>query len=78
MIPDLKYKPGNLLQEFIYNTKRRKYELIGLYFILDIDHFDAMVVSFYDRDGYYTPFTKTEISHNELHRKGKGFKWEIQ
>ena len=78
MIPKLKYKPGNLLQEFSYDSQRKRYTLLGLYLILDMDHFDAHVISLYDKDGYYKPFTKIDISHEDLHKKGKMFKWEIQ
>lgn len=77
MIPKLKYKPGNLLQEFSYDAQRKRYTLLGLYLILDMDHFDANVISLFDKDGYYKPLTKIDISHEDLHKKGKFFQWKI-
>ena len=77
MTSRLKYKPGNLLHEFSYDSRRRKYDLLGLYFIVSVDQFDANVVSLYDRDGYYKPLSRIDISHDDLHKKGKLFKWGI-
>ncbi len=73
----LRYKPGNLLQELSYDSYRRRYYLMGLYFIVSLDEFDAHVVSLYDKDGYYKPMSRIEISHDDLHKKGKLFKWKI-
>ena len=77
MTPTLKYKPGNLLHEFSYDSYRDKYELMGLYIIVSIDGFDAKVVSLYDKDGYYKPLSRIDISHEDLHKKSKLFKWAI-
>ena len=77
MTPKLKYTPGNLLHEFSYDSHKRRYNLLGLYFIVSIDAFDATVVSLYDRDGYYKPLSRIDISHEDLHKEGKLFKWGI-
>ncbi len=78
VMPELKYKPGSLLQEYSYDSRRDQYDLLGLYLVLSIDHFDANVISLYDKDGYYKPLTKIDISHEDLHKKGKMFKWVIK
>ena len=73
----LKYRPGNLLQELAYDSYRKRYDLMGLYFIISLDEFDAHVISLYDKDGYYQPMSKIEISHEDLYKNGKLFKWKI-
>ena len=78
MMPKLKYSPGSLLKEYSYNTRSEKYELHGIFFITGMDEFDAHTVSFYDSDECYKPLSKVSISHGDLHRKGKMFKWVIQ
>lgn len=77
MTPKLKYKPGNLLHEFSYDSRRERYDLMGLYLIVSIDAFDANVVALYDKDGYYKPLSRIDISHADLHKAGKLFRWEI-
>lgn len=77
MTPKLKYKPGNLLHEFSYDSRRDRYDLLGLYFIVSVDAFDANVVSLYDKDGYYKPLSRIEIPHEDLHKEQKMFKWGI-
>ena len=73
----LKYKPGNLLHEFSYDSYRDRYDLMGLYFIVSMDAFDANVISLYDKDGYYKPLSRIDISHEDLHKETKLFKWAI-
>lgn len=77
MTPKLKYKPGNLLHEFIYDSQKKRLTLLGLYFVVSLDEFDAHVISLYDKDGYYSPMSRIEISHEDLHKKGRLFKWGI-
>lgn len=73
----LKYKPGNLLREYSVSPLSKKLNLLGLYFIVKVDEFDAHVISWYDRNECYTPMTKLEICHTDLHKEWKTFKWEI-
>jgi|TARA_R100000081_G_scaffold50468_1_gene24280 hypothetical protein len=77
MMPKLKYGPGDLLREYSYDTMRKRHDLLGLYLIVSIDEFDANVISIYDKDGYYKPLSRIDISHEDLHKKGKFFKWVI-
>jgi hypothetical protein len=74
----LKYKPGNLLQEYSYSTKRKEYELQGLFLITMMDEFVVYVVSMYDKDECYNPSSRFEISHDDLHKNSRFFKWVIQ
>lgn len=72
----LKYGPGNLLREYSIQkgTNRR---LEGVFFIIDIDDFDAQVICFYDRDGYYRLMSPLGIPHKDLHKNSRFFSWEI-
>lgn len=74
----LKYKPGNLLQEYSYSCAKEEYELQGLFFVTKVDYFEAHVVSIYDKDGCYLPMSRLEISHEDLHKDSRFFKWVIQ
>lgn len=77
MMPKLKYGPGSLLKEYSYNARIKKYEWHGLFLIVRMDEFDAHTIALYDSDDCYKPLSKISISHEDLHRKGKMFKWEI-
>jgi hypothetical protein len=74
----LSYKPGNLLQEYSYSPKRKEYKLEGLFLITKMDEFGVSVVSMYDKDGCYNPSSRFEISHDDLHKNSRFFKWVIQ
>jgi len=73
----LKYKAGNLLREYSVAPLSDKKHLIGLYFIIEVDEFDAHVISWFDRNRCYTPMTRLEICHTDLHKEWRTFKWEI-